>query len=119
MQIIIEYFNRLYKVKVIGDYKVSMPLRNFPFQDHFSKEDIQIELEQCKECGKWCSEDDELYGDGYCDGCAQLCFDCELYYNSKDMHIICNEEMASTVSNKEMICTKCHKLRFPNNYKLD
>ena len=95
----IAWNGRSYNSLIIKDYKVKINIEEYPFS---------IELDQCKECGKWCSEDEGLYGDGYCDYCATMCFHCELYFNHHDM---------LRVSDSEMVCTECGEKHHPNLLK--
>lgn len=75
MFIKIQYQGRTYLAIVIDDYKVKIDFEELG----------EIELTQCRECGEWCSEDDELYGDGYCDNCSAYCEKCDSYYKKSDM----------------------------------
>jgi len=59
-------------------------------------------IEQCKECGTLISVDDDLYGDGFCDGCSLICFDCDRYFNINQMVCI-NEEQFT------YICQECNR----------
>ena len=111
-KILINYNGKTIFAFVVGDYKVTISQEDAEkdssvVQMFTNGETIDcIELDQCKECGKWCSEDDGLYGDGICDSCAVLCFDCEVYFNHKTMH---------SISNEEMICQECVKKRQESN----
>jgi hypothetical protein len=81
----------IYDAKVISDYKVEI-----------LDTDINqtIELDQCKHCGVWLSEEEGCYGDGYCDGCAAMCIHCELYHNAADM-------IPPEKDGEEYVCKEC------------
>jgi hypothetical protein len=64
----IKYNGKVYDASVVEDNKVEIIIDN----------EI-IELDQCLKCCEWGSEDDELYGDGYCDKCSFFCETCEQY----------------------------------------
>ena len=88
----IEYHGKMVEALIVGDYKATISPEDaidastvvmFVAQEEKSIE--CVELEQCLNCGAWCSEDDELYGDGYCTDCAEMCDDCQLYFSPKDI----------------------------------
>lgn len=85
MIIIIEYKERKMLAKVVGDFTVE------------ALELDDIVLDQCRDCGEWFSEDEELYGDGYCSKCAQMCADCQRYFSLRELTII----------DKEYVCSEC------------
>jgi hypothetical protein len=90
MEILIEWNGKSYKATVIDDYKVKIP--------NVKEPECPIELDRCKECGEWKSEDEELYGDGYCTHCATICPECNLYFNYKEM----------ILDGDEYICKSCN-----------
>ena len=104
MEIVIKYHDNICRVIVIDDYKVSISQEDAGCKGKLS-DDEPIELDQCKNCGEWKSVDEEMYGGGYCDNCAQICEGCDLYFNCKDME---------QVSDYEYLCKGC---AFPNNHK--
>lgn len=77
MKIIIKYNGENVLATVLEDHKVEIPC-----SDSVS---FTIELDQCKECGAWKSEDEELYGDGYCSRCCTMCDYCQQYKPLKEM----------------------------------
>jgi len=78
MIILITYNDDKLLAKVTADHEVMLlGVEN--------EELIDVKLDQCKGCGVWVSEDEELYGDGYCTKCASMCYDCEQYFHYKDM----------------------------------
>jgi len=79
MIIKVNWNDEIYEAAIVDNYMV----RILDPEDKY----LFIELSQCKECGVWKSEDEELYGDGYCTKCAEMCIDCELYYNRKKMFV--------------------------------
>ena len=97
MKIKIEYKGKICQAVVIDNYKVSISSEDAGCQNLIN--DKTIELDQCLKCGVWCSEDEELYGDGYCTKCAQICSDCQLYFYYKDM---------TKKVNGIYLCSKCN-----------
>ncbi len=82
MMILITYKEECFLASVLDDYLVEVDYRE-------DKKNLdKIELRQCRNCGVWCSEDDELYGDEYCTKCAEMCSECEKYYNIGDMILV-------------------------------
>jgi len=79
----IEYHGKMVEAFIVGDNKATISFEDAGL-DPFEKE-VRVELDQCLRCGVWCSEDDELYGDGYCTDCAEMCDDCQLYFSPKDI----------------------------------
>jgi len=77
-EILIDYHDKKVVATVVGDYKVTIPFQ-------LEKHEICLELEQCRGCGVWRSEDEELYGDGYCGGCCVMCIECEQYKPADEM----------------------------------
>lgn len=77
MNILIEYRDEMVVAKITGDHKVEI---SNPDRIRVVDGD-NIELDQCKKCGVWHDEDQEMYGDGYCENCAVMCPDCELYHH--------------------------------------
>jgi len=75
MKIIIKYHGENVEAELLEDYKVRIP----------DDQHVTIELDQCKNCGRWRSEDEELYGDGYCEHCALMCSSCEQYFCHLDI----------------------------------
>jgi hypothetical protein len=103
MEILINYNGNMIRAIVIDDYKVSVSSKDVGLTDRIHE--IAIELDQCKECGQWKSEDEELYGDGYCTRCATMCETCQRYFNSqdilfKDRWYICEECNEKEISQK-------------------
>lgn len=89
MNVLIEWNGNIYLAKMISDHKVSI------FDVDNKSNHCFIELDQCRLCGVWKSEDEELYGDGYCEHCSAMCVVCELYVPhtelmSVDPDICCN-----------------------------
>ena len=95
MLILIEYRGRMYQARVIDSYKVSI-LMEEPLLGEGLHE---IELDQCKRCGIWCTEDDEMYGGGYCTHCSDMCDDCQQYFSVEEF----------TVDTYGKLCTECRK----------
>ena len=91
MKIMIDWNGDCYEAIILDDFKVVL---------EFSRRNI--ELNQCKECGMWFSEDEELYGDGYCSECAAMCIHCESYFNAVDM-------IPPKKDGEEHICIECHR----------
>jgi hypothetical protein len=84
MKILIEYHNKKILATITGDYKVTVSQKDAGLKDVLADDD-PIALDQCKECRVWKSEDEELYGDGYCTNCATICSECQCYFNHKEM----------------------------------
>lgn len=106
MKILIKYNNKNVLVEVLEDYKVSMSQEDYGCAGTFANTELRIEFDQCKNCGVWKSEDEELYGDGYCNKCAQMCCDCEQYFYHGDMVTI---DDAGNYS-----CRSCNKKKYEN-----
>ena len=104
MVILIIYNEKPVIATLIEDYKVSISQEDAGIAGMVVGND-PIELDQCQTCGKWCSLDDDLYGDGYCAGCACMCFHCEQYFNGMDMY---------KISDTESCCTDCYDKHYPN-----
>jgi len=81
MKIKIDYLNKSYLATVVSDYTVTIDILGEP--------DNLILLNQCKECGKWVSEDDELYGSGYCPLCCTYCETSQSYVAIDEKCEIC------------------------------
>lgn len=92
MQILITYHDEKVIAMVLGDYKVSISSKDAGLADRVHE--IAIELDQCRECGVWCSEDDEMYGE-YCGGCSEICMGCMEDFNKNDMQILDDEPFCS------------------------
>lgn len=92
--IMVTWNGKAYQANVTDDYEVML----LGLED---EELIDVQLDQCKCCGKWCSEEEGYYGDGYCDGCAALCIHCSGYFNAADMIAPKNDE-------EEHVCKECH-----------
>lgn len=108
MIILIIYHETPVTATLISDFKVQVPVKDIGPDIRIYE--TAIELDQCRECGVWCSEDEELYGDGYCTKCACMCCECETYHNSSDM----------TILHAEKVCTNClasYEKKYPNNFK--
>ena len=90
MYFLIVWNEKKYLAKILEDYKIAISI-----------DGRDVPLDQCKECGVWKSEDEELYGDGFCDKCAALCIHCELYFNAKDM-------IPPEKDGEEYVCTSCN-----------
>lgn len=97
MIILIGYNERIVRAEVISDYTVNMIIGVGRYKGI-------VRLEQCRKCGCWCSDDDELYGEGFCTGCAEMCFDCEGYFNRDTM-----VPPDKSKGEEEYICQKCAK----------
>ena len=97
MKMLIEYDEEIVLVDIVSDYTVDLiqDIGNFSYK---------IRLNQCKHCGVWCSEDDELYGDGFCYECSQICFHCNNYFLFKTM----------TMDTGNWECSDCHKKLRPS-----
>lgn len=87
MIIWIKYKDKLILVNIIGDNKAELVTNDEPEMQEF---------DQCLNCGKWCGQDDEFYGDGYCTHCCEMCPVCEQYRNHTDMIVIGEERVCST-----------------------
>ena len=98
MTIVIMYHDKAVVAKVIDNYKVAISSKDDGLEDRIHE--ICIELDKCRNCGVWVSEDEELYGDGYCTKCAVMCPDCEQYFNHKDMYML---------GGGGVVCTECYK----------
>ena len=83
MQILIEYHGEMILACVESDYKVTVSSKDVGLEDRIYE--ISISLDQCRGCGVWRSEDEELYGEGYCSGCCVMCLECEQYKPSDEM----------------------------------
>ncbi len=95
MLIIIEYKGEKVKAVVLStddDYAAEIIVDDFRTLFH---------VDQCRHCGLWCSEDDELYGDGYCTHCAVMCGGCQNYFCHTDMIKDKDAELG-------LICKECH-----------
>lgn len=99
MKIIINYHNENILAEVIGDHKVAI---SHQLQNH----KICIELDQCKTCGEWRPEDEELYGDGYCATCCNKCDTCQQY-----------KPWAEMMSFKTIDCNQCVSCNQIKKYK--
>jgi len=97
MIILIEYNERIVRAEVVKDHTVNMitGVGRFKSITH---------LDQCRKCGVWCSEDDELYGDGFCTECAEMCFECQRYFN-RDTMVPPDESKGE----EEYTCKECAK----------
>lgn len=65
----VRYEGKTYLATVIENFKATIEI-----------DGQEVVVDQCKHCGKWTTEDDELYGDGYCDECAVMCAGCDTYH---------------------------------------
>jgi hypothetical protein len=81
-----------YKATILEDFKIEVKDSKFGYT---------TKLDQCRHCGEWKSEDEELYGDGYCDGCAAMCIHCSTYFNAADM-------IPPKKDEEEYVCKECH-----------
>ena len=90
MLLIIEYKGKKIRASMQESYKVIT---------EFNEE--QIILDQCRNCGQWCSEDDEFYGEGYCTHCAVMCESCQNYFCYTDM-------IKDKDAESDLICRECH-----------
>ena len=97
-KILIKYHGKTIPAIVIDDYKVTISQEEAGVAGKLADEYEPVELEQCRNCGTWCSEDDELYEDGYCDRCAAICEECQLYFYYENMIKVSDG----------YICKKCH-----------
>jgi len=96
MKIRICYQDQMYNARVFNHYSVLVMMDKEP-----------VVLNQCRECGVWCSEDDELYGNGYCTDCAVICDDCQMYFSFNSI----------TTEANITLCTKCLKKNNKNNFQ--
>lgn len=87
MKKMIEYKGKMYEATVLNDNQVDIEYGG-----------DMITLDKCKNCGKWCSEDDEMYGDGYCTDCAEMCDECQKY--------VCHTEITK-VGDNYFLCKTC------------
>jgi len=85
MKLRIKYQDEMYDVEVLGDYRVVIKDYNTSFYQQEGDAKINLTLDQCRHCGEWKSEDEELYGEGFCSKCSAMCFECEGYFNYVDM----------------------------------
>ena len=70
-KILIEYNGAIVPAFVIEDYKVCISQEDAGVAGKIAGPDTPIELDQCKSCGAWKSEDEALYDDGRsCDECS-------------------------------------------------
>jgi hypothetical protein len=116
-KILITYKGKLCEALIVRDFKSAIcpedetdPNGVRMFVADKEKSVFCIELDQCRDCGTWCSEDDEFYGDGYCTKCCDMCSECQQYKSNKGMTII----------NGERVCKDCidaYKNTCPNSYK--
>ena len=91
--ILIKYKEKMVPVYIVGDHKATISQEDFGCAGTFANTELRIELDQCKECGVWKSEDEELYGDGYCTECAVMCSECQIYHSKYDCEDIDGEKM--------------------------
>jgi len=89
MKIVIKYHGENIEAEILDSYKVRIP----------DDQHVTIELDQCKNCGVWLSEDEECYGDGYCTECANMCVECEQY--------LCYTEFVEN-GGGDHVCVSCH-----------
>jgi len=104
----IEYHGKMVEAFIVGDNKATISFEDAGL-DPFEKE-VRVELDQCLKCGVWCSEDEEMYGDGYCTKCCDMCSECQQYKSNKGMTIINGERVCQD-------CIEAFKNSRPNNYK--
>ncbi len=97
MNILIEYNGRAVLATVVSEYKVVLT-----GLDH--DELTGIDLDQCKECGAWKSEDEELYGDGLCTNCCVMCDTCQQYKRTAQMM-----DFKTIDCNQCVSCNQIHK----------
>jgi len=90
MYIIIKWQGKKYLAKMLENYKMAISI-----------DGKDVPLDQCRQCGRWLSEDEGCYGDGYCDGCAAICIHCERYFNAKNM-------VPPKKDGEEYVCKECH-----------
>ncbi len=98
----VEYHGRIIEAWVIGDHKVS--ITQFDAEVHLDDTNIRIELDQCMKCGKWASEDEEIYGDGYCADCSVMCDTCQQYKPIDEMM-----KFKTINCNQCVSCNQIHK----------
>ncbi len=90
MRTYITYHEEKIEAIILGSNKVGITQQDDGCEGRIRGSGL-IELDECLGCGKWCSEDEGLYGDGYCDGCAEMCCGCQCYFNRKDMTLVGDE----------------------------
>ena len=100
MLIIVIYRGKKVLAYTVSDYKITISQEDAGCAGRLADPNERIELDQCRECGVWCSEDDEFYGDGYCTECASMCSSCEQYFNYRDL--------ISSLEDDD-ICIECRK----------
>ena len=94
----IEYHGKMYEATIRRDFCVVLYDYIDEEIERLVGEPIDLELDQCRHCGAWRSEDEELYGDGYCAGCTKLCSLCDCYDSCAEM---------KEVEEDVFICKKC------------
>ncbi len=94
MRILVIYKEEIFLGEVIKDYTVLVD-----YTENKINLD-KVELTQCKNCGIWCNEDEELYGKGYCINCVKICCKCEKYFLRGDLIVIDGIE-------SDFICKGC------------
>jgi len=77
MKIKVLWNGQMYDAEVIEDFKVKLTNKESEF--------FYLILDQCHHCGAWKSENEELYGEGFCSQCSAMCYECEGYFNYVDM----------------------------------
>jgi len=108
--ILIIYKDEMVDAYIVGDYKATISQKDAGCLGKLAEPHLRIELDQCKDCGTWCSEDDEMYGDGYCTKCADMCSECQEYKSNHNMTIIDGERICFD-------CIEAFKNSCPNSYK--
>lgn len=98
----VKYEDKMYDAEVVGDHKVLIYDYEISLYQQEGDAKINIYLDQCLNCGVWSSEEDGYYGDGYCDGCAAICIECECYHNAVDM-------IPPIEDGAEYVCKECGK----------
>jgi len=104
LYILVEYDGKMVRGEVIGEYAVNVSMEIGPVK-------AAIRLDQCRNCGVWKDEDNELYGDGFCEQCAEMCFECESYHNIDVMSPIDDGEYDTADEYTAFLCPKCEAKR--------
>jgi len=110
---IIKYQGKHMTATIVGDYKVTISQKMAGVAGKLANDTVSIELDQCRRCGVWCSQDEELYGDGYCTECAEPCNDCDRNFCSDDLHFTKDGNLCKECLKKRGIgCPNCGCVEF-------
>jgi len=101
MKIRINYHGQWIDAKVVGDLAVDVKAGGLGIGHWLAKgNEAPIRLDQCKKCGKWFSEDEELYGDNLCTRCCTYCEGCDQYTDSDlDNCVYCGLKVEEPIGN--------------------